>query len=76
VLASMESQMTTYAMPSRMCLGACRPTLKTDFTMLIGPDQASNLLEIGIVATDEIEYVIHAMRARPQYLTMIRRSEL
>lgn len=42
-----------------------------DFMMLVGPDQSANLLEIGVVEADEIEYVIHAMRARPQYLNAI-----
>ena len=38
------------------------------FVMLVGLDQSGNLLEVGIVVTDEIEYAIHAMRARSQYL--------
>lgn len=38
------------------------------FLMLVGPDQAGNLLEIGVVVTDDIEYAIHAMRARPRYM--------
>jgi hypothetical protein len=42
-----------------------------DFTMFVGPDQAANLLEIGVVEDEEVEYVIHAMRARPQYLNAI-----
>lgn len=56
-------------------LGSVSTDAQPDFTILIGPDQASNLLEVGIVGTEEIEYVIHAMRARPQYLPLIRRSE-
>ncbi len=36
--------------------------------MLVGPDQSGNILEIGIVVTDDIEYAIHAMRARTKYL--------
>ena len=39
-----------------------------DFMMLVGPDQSGNILEIGIVVTDDIEYAIHAMRARTEYL--------
>ena len=35
--------------------------------MLVGPDQAGNLLEVGVVVTDDIEYAVHAMRARPRY---------
>jgi hypothetical protein len=41
---------------------------QTDFVMLVGPDQSGNMIEVGIVVTDDIEYVIHAMRARNQYL--------
>jgi len=41
---------------------------QTDFVMLVGPDQSGNLIEVGIVVTDDIEYAIHAMRARNQYL--------
>lgn len=36
--------------------------------MLIGPDQASNLYEIGVVGSKEGPVVVHAMRARPKYL--------
>lgn len=39
-----------------------------DLTVLIGPDHAGNLYEIGVVASDEGPVVVHAMRARPQYL--------
>ena len=41
------------------------------FAMLVGTDQAGNLIEVGIVGivvTDDIEYAIHAMRARNRYL--------
>lgn len=41
-----------------------------DFTMLVGPDRATQLLEIGVVAVDDGDYVIHAMPARPKYLKM------
>ncbi len=41
---------------------------ENDSMMLVGPDQSGNILEIGIVVTDDIEYAIHAMRARTQYL--------
>ncbi|HVR78107.1 MAG TPA: hypothetical protein VMS99_06895 [Acidimicrobiia bacterium] len=37
-------------------------------TMFIGPDQAGNLYEIGVVGTDEGPIVVHAMKARPKYL--------
>lgn len=42
-----------------------------DFTMLIGPDTRSALIEVGIVETEDQDYVIHAMRARDRYLKMI-----
>ena len=42
-----------------------------DFTMLIGPDSKSALIEVGILETDDQDYVIHAMPARDRYLTMI-----
>jgi len=41
---------------------------ETGFAMLVGPDQSGNLIEVGIVVTDDIEYPIHAMRARNRYL--------
>lgn len=42
------------------------------FSMIIGPDETGRLLEIGVVADDDNDYVIHAMPARPKYLTLIR----
>jgi hypothetical protein len=43
-----------------------------DFTMVIGPDQAAQLLEIGVLADDDNDYVIHSMPARSRYLKMTR----
>ncbi len=43
-----------------------------EFTMLIGPGQSGQLLEIGVLADDDNDYVIHAMPARLKYLRMIR----
>ncbi len=43
-----------------------------DFSMIIGPDETGRLLEIGVVAAVDNDYVIHAMPARPKYLTLIR----
>ena len=40
--------------------------------MLLGPDQTAQLLEIGVVAAEDNDYVIHAMPARPKYLNMTR----
>ena len=45
-----------------------------DFTMLIGPDVSAQLLEVGIIETDDQDYVIHAMPARDKYLNMINES--
>lgn len=42
--------------------------LDEGFTMLIGPDHAGNLYEIGVVGSEEGPVVVHAMRARPKYL--------
>jgi hypothetical protein len=37
-------------------------------TMLIGPDHAGNLYEIGVVDTADGPLVVHAMIARSNYL--------
>jgi hypothetical protein len=39
-----------------------------DLTMLIGGDQAGHLLEIGVAAAEGIEFIVHAMSARPKFL--------
>ena len=36
--------------------------------MLVGPDQAGNLYEIGVISSDEGPVVVHAMPARDKYL--------
>ena len=36
--------------------------------MLIGPDRAARLLEIGVVQGDGIEFIVHAMPARDKFL--------
>lgn len=36
-------------------------------TMLIGPDHAGNLYEIGVVDTTDGPLVVHAMTARSKY---------
>ena len=46
-----------------------------EFTMLIGPSISARLLEIGVLETDDQDYVIHAMPAREKYLTMIEPKE-
>ena len=42
-----------------------------DFTMSIGPDSTARLPEVGVVETDDQDYVIHAMTARNKYLNML-----
>lgn len=40
-----------------------------DFTMRVGPARDGELLEVGVLGIDTDDPVIvHAMRARPQYL--------
>jgi hypothetical protein len=42
--------------------------LEEGLTMLIGPDAAGNLYEVGIVSSGEEPVVVHAMPARSKYL--------
>ena len=39
-----------------------------DLTMLIGPGRSTRLLEIGISTGEGVEFIVHAMLARPKYL--------
>ena len=39
-----------------------------DLTMLIGPDQSARLLEIGVATAEGIDFIVHAMPARPRFL--------
>lgn len=56
-------------------IGAITRPEQSEFTMLIGPDTNAQLLEVGIIATDDQDYVIHAMPARDKYLSMIDTSK-
>ena len=38
-----------------------------DLTMLIGPDPSARMLEIGVAEAEGIEFIIHAMAARPKF---------
>ena len=38
------------------------------FVMLIGADQAGRLLEIGVASAEGIDFIVHAMPARPRFL--------
>lgn len=42
--------------------------LDEGLTMLVGPDHAGNLYEIGVVESDEGPVIVHAMSARAKYL--------
>ena len=39
-----------------------------DLIMIIGPDQATTLLEIGIAHAEGIDFLVHAMVARSKFL--------
>jgi hypothetical protein len=39
-----------------------------DLTMLIGPDESASLLEIGVAHAEGIDFIVHAMAARPKFL--------
>jgi len=41
--------------------------LDEGLVMLVAPDNAGNLLEIGVVSSDEGPVVVHGMPARPKY---------
>ena len=39
-----------------------------ELTMLIGPDASATLIEIGVARADGIDFIVHAMLARPKFL--------
>jgi hypothetical protein len=39
-----------------------------DLTMLIGSDRAARMLEIGVAHAEGIDFIVHAMPARPKFL--------
>jgi len=39
-----------------------------DLIMLIGADEAGNLLEVGVATGECVEFIVHAMPARPRFL--------
>jgi hypothetical protein len=41
--------------------------LDEGLVMLVGPDHAGNLFEIGVVTSGEGPVIVHAMPARPKY---------
>ncbi len=42
--------------------------LDEGLTMLVGPDHAGNLYEIGVVDSDDGPVIVHAMPARAKYM--------
>lgn len=42
--------------------------LDEGLTMLIGPDRAANLLEVGVVTREGRQVIAHALPVRPKYL--------
>jgi len=38
------------------------------FTIVVGPDQAANILELGVVDGEEGPVIVHCMDCRPSYL--------
>ena len=36
--------------------------------MLIGGGESGRLLEVGVVAGEGVEFIVHAMEARPRFL--------
>jgi len=53
-------------------VAAITTTDQHDFTMIVGANLNGHLLEIGVLAADDNDYVIHAMPARTKYLKMIK----
>lgn len=39
-----------------------------DLTMLIGPDRAARLLEVGLSNGEGVEFIVHVMPARPKFV--------
>lgn len=39
-----------------------------DLTMLIGADAAGRMVEVGLATAEGIDFIVHAMPARPKFL--------
>ena len=39
-----------------------------DLVMLVGGDESSRMVEIGVAAAEGIEFIVHAMPARDKFL--------
>ena len=45
-----------------------RVLLLDELHMLIGPDRTANLREVGVSHAEGIEFIVHAMPARPKFI--------
>jgi len=45
-----------------------RVLLLDELHMLIDPDRTGNLLEVGVSHAEGIEFIVHAMQARPKFI--------
>ncbi len=39
-----------------------------ELVMLIGAEESGRLLEIGVVTGEDVDFIVHAMEARPRFL--------
>ena len=39
-----------------------------DLDMLVGADHSGRMLEIGVTSAEGVEFIVHAMAARPKFL--------
>ena len=39
-----------------------------EFIMLIGADESGRLLKVGVVTGEGVDFIVHAMEARPRFL--------
>ncbi|MGK2886588.1 MAG: hypothetical protein ACSLE8_17745 [Rhodococcus sp. (in: high G+C Gram-positive bacteria)] len=39
-----------------------------DLDMLVGADTAGRMLTLGVTAAEGVEFIVHAMAARPKFL--------
>jgi hypothetical protein len=69
--ASTAYQTTTFDMPMNMPWLQSTVQPQQRFVMLVGGSRTGELLEIGTVSDDDLDYIIHAMPARPKYLRLL-----
>jgi hypothetical protein len=41
---------------------------RDELVMLVGADESRRLLEAGVVAGEGVDFIVHAMEARPRFL--------